>query len=143
LAESAIGENRKEKTEPPLLQEQGATSWTIEYKPVPSTRWSEFLHFFRLRIDRTPPSFLELVAGVQWLHQLQSQFNNLCVVPIFDRLPKDKRAAISEQRRGRLNCFQQRFTLYLRDCMAFAKELSQALSELEHLPYHLPYSNPL
>ncbi len=64
------------------------------------------------------------------------------MVPIFDRLPNDERAAISEQRRGRLNGFQERFTLYLRDCMAFAKELSQALPELEHLPYHLPYSNP-
>jgi len=110
---------------------------------VPVSLWSSLLHFFKLRIDRTPPSFGELIAGVQEFHHLLAQFNNLCMAPIFDHLPNDKRAALTEQQRSRLNGFQQRFTFYLRDYMTFGKELSQALPELQRLPRDIPYSNPL
>jgi diguanylate cyclase (GGDEF)-like protein len=110
---------------------------------VPVGMWSSLLHFFKLRIDRTPPSFEELIAGVQEFHHLLAQFNNLCMAPIFDHLPNDKRAALTELQRSRLNGFQQRFTFYLRDYMAFGKELSQTLPELQHLPRDIPYSNPL
>ncbi len=110
---------------------------------APISLWSEFWFFFKQRIDRTEPTFTELVAGVQEFHHLLGDYNNLCVAPIFAGLPNDTRAALTEQQRSRLNGFQQRLTLYLRDYMAFAKELSLALPELNHLAHNLSHSDPL
>jgi len=110
---------------------------------VPIGTWSEFWYFFKRRVDRTQPTFTELVEGVREFHHLLGAYNNLCVAPIFTHLPNDLRTALTEQQRSKLNGFQQRFTLYLREYMAFAKELSQTLPELDHLPHNLPYSDPL
>lgn len=110
---------------------------------APIGTWNQFWYFFRMRVDRTEPAFAELVAGVQEFHHLLGAYCNLCVAPIFTNLPDNIRATLTERERSALNGFQQRFTLYLRDYMAFAKELSQASPELSHLPRHLPNSNPL
>jgi len=110
---------------------------------APLGLWNQFWFFFKQRIDRTAPTFTELLAGIQEFHHLLGEYNNLCVAPIFSHLPNDTRASLTEQQRSKLNGFQQRFTIYLRDYMEFAKELSSALPELDHMPRYLPHSNPL
>ncbi len=110
---------------------------------VPLIIWNQFWVFFKERVDRTEPNFTELAAGVQEFHHLVGQFINLSVAPIFDHLPNEIRAGLTEQQRGRLNGFQQRLTLYLRDYTAFLKELSQISPELDRLPRHFPRVNPL
>jgi hypothetical protein len=110
---------------------------------VPLTIWNQFWLFFRQRVDRTEPNFTELIYGVQEFHHLVGQFINLSVAPIYDHLPNEIRAALTEQQRGRLNGYQQRLTLYLRDYTAFLEDLSKTAPELEHLPRHFPHVNPL
>jgi hypothetical protein len=120
---------------------QGELSKRLGTSPL--AMWYYFWHYFKQRVDRTEPTYAELVAGVQEFNFLLATYNGQCVLPIFKHLPNDVRSKLTEQERSRLNGFQQRFTLYLKDYMAFAEELSQALPELNHLPRYVENSDPL
>jgi len=110
---------------------------------APIGLWNQFWFFFDQRIGRTQLTFTELIAGVEEFHHLLGEYNNLCVAPIFTYLPNEVRTALTEQQRSKLNGFQQRFMLYLRDYMAFAKELAHTSPKLDHLPRKLPCPDPL
>jgi hypothetical protein len=105
--------------------------------------WYEFWYFFMQRVDRQRPVLAELVFAVPEFHHMVAAYSNLCVAPIFERLPNELRAALTEQERSKLKGFQQRHAHFVTEYETFAKELSESRPALQRLPYYLPHSNPL
>jgi hypothetical protein len=105
--------------------------------------WSGFYYFFVQRVSREQPVLSELAYGVEEFQNLVGGYNNHCVVPIFDRFPQQLRSALTDQSRGKLNTFRERYGHFLTEYMAFAKQFAESRPQLERLPRYLTYPTQL
>lgn len=105
--------------------------------------WSGFYYFFMQRIDRERPALSELAYAVEEFHHLLGGYGIYCVVPIFDRFPQQLRSALTDQSRGKLNTFRERYGHFLTEYMAFAKQFAESRPQLDRLPRYLTYPTQL
>jgi hypothetical protein len=104
---------------------------------------SGFWDFFVARVNRERTVLSELAYAIQEFHYLLAQYNNSCVVPIFEQVPTNVKPILTEQDKRKLNTFRERYGKFLGDYMAFAKQLSKARPQLSGLPYDLTYPTQL
>ena len=106
--------------------------------------WSGFYYFFMRRFDRERSSALsELAYAVEEFQNLVGGYGNHCVLPIFDRFPQQLRSVLTDQSKGKLNTFRERYSHFLTEYMAFAKQLAESRPQLERLPRYLTYPTQL
>ncbi len=105
--------------------------------------WSERWYFFLVRLNRQIPSLPELEFATSEFHSIVAEFNNFCVAPIFETLPRELRAMLTEQDESKLNGFQQRHMYFIADYESFAKALSESRPVLQRLPSCFSHYNPL
>jgi hypothetical protein len=105
--------------------------------------WSDRLHFFSQRVTRQESSVEELELDICEFHSIVGDYNNYCVAPIFQHLPKALRDKLTDEDRSKLNGFHLRYMHFIADYEAFAKELSEARPRLQRLPSCFAHSNPL
>lgn len=105
--------------------------------------WNSRWTFFMQRLNRVQPSFSELQNSVPEFHNMAAEFNNHRVAPVFEYLPAELRAGLSDRDKSALNGFQQSFAHFLDDYMEFAKGLAESRPTLQGLPYYLPRPKPL
>jgi hypothetical protein len=74
---------------------------------------------------------------------LVGSYNNLCVAPAFERLPKDLESVLTPKVKGKLNLFQQRFTSFLKDYENFVKGLEEARPSCRGIPRSVVWPKPL
>src|SRR5439155_17313091 len=105
--------------------------------------WYHFWYFFTEHVERQPQTLAELTLAIPEFHHMVSEYHNLCVAPVFERLPEPLRATLTDRDRSRLNGFQQRHAFFIAEYEAFVKRLSVSRPSLQILPSFLPRSNPL
>jgi hypothetical protein len=105
--------------------------------------WHGFWHFFMQRLTHERPTTANLTLALPEFHHLVSQYHNHCIDPIFTRMDKDMRSALTPEDRSKLNGFQQRFAGFVSDYESFTKTLSQSRPVFQRKAYHLSHSNPL
>jgi hypothetical protein len=105
--------------------------------------WNGFYYFFVQRVQRERPVLSELAYAVDEFHHLVGGYTNHCIVPIFDRFPQHLRSSLTDQSRGKLNTFRERYGHFLTEYMAFAKQFAESRPQLERLPRYLTYPTQL
>ena len=110
---------------------------------VNNSLWYGFWHSFMGRVDRESPALSELAYALEEFHHLVAQYNNFCIVPIFERLPQQLRTTLTDQNKGKLNTFRERYGQFLTGYTAFAKKLSESRPQLQRLPFYHTYPTPL
>lgn len=105
--------------------------------------WCGFYYHFEQRVGRERATLSELAYSFEEFHNLVGGYTNHCVVPIFDRFPQQLRSSLTDQSRGKLNTFRERYGHFLTEYMAFAKEFAESRPQLERLPRYLTYPTQL
>jgi hypothetical protein len=112
--------------------------------PIPPlSLWYYLAGYFEDRAWRHSLRLGDLRQTMMEFQHLVGSYNNLCVTPVFERLPKDLEPALTPKIKGKLNLFQQRFTSFLKEYETFVKRLEQADSSCRGLPRSFVWPKPL
>jgi hypothetical protein len=108
--------------------------------PIPPlSLWSELAGYFANRTLRHSSQLDDLRTTMMEFYHLVGSYNNLCVTPVFERLPKELESALTPKVKGKLNLFQQRFASFLKEYENFVNGLEESRPSCHGLPR--PYSS--
>jgi hypothetical protein len=105
--------------------------------------WYSLSQHFIARVERQRPSVFEFTSTLAEFYHLVGAYNNYCVAPIFERLPRDFQEALTPAVRRSLNGFQQRFVLFLQELQAFLTQLAESRPAFNVLPRFFSLPKPL
>lgn len=112
--------------------------------PIPQlSLWYGLSQYFLVRVARQTPKVSELRSSLMEFQHLVASYNNMCVAPVFERLPQDLQTALTPKVRGSLNLFQQRFGSFLKEYEDFVKGLGESRQAFHGLPYSFVRPKPL
>jgi hypothetical protein len=119
--------------------------WKLLGHPgVPSVHfWHHAVQFISQRLERQPQTLAELRFTISEFHYLVSAYYNHCIAAVFEGMPPDWRAQLTERDIRLLNGFQQRHAQFVQQYEAFTRQFASSRPALKDAAHFLQRSDPL